>query len=149
MKDRRGDALVTYSIMTKLLPLGFAIIMLFTLSESFKQFSPYSDPLPIFYGYFLGYTGIVVFLEALFVAPHSKIALGGLAFGLLLFLSASNFIFAGLLLTNTYDSLSFSFLNGWLTITLVVGVIMYVYQAREELVHKRRFADELKRKLYG
>lgn len=149
MKDRRADALVAYATMTKLLPLGFALIMLFALSDFFKHYSPYSDPLPVFYGYFLAYSGIVTLLEALFVAPHSKIALGGLAFGLLLFIAVSDFVFSGLLLTNTYDSLTFSFLNGWLTVSLVVAVIMYVIQAREEIVHKRRFADSIKQKLFG
>lgn len=149
MKDHRASAIIWYGVLKTALPLGFAFIMLYSLS-SFLQPYQYGgfQPLPLIYAYFLSYTGFTLILEALFVAPHSKIALGALAFGILLGLAGSCFVFAGLLFTGIYDGIGDNTLNGWLTGTLVVAFFMYMLQGREEFFHKRRFSEGIKAGLF-
>ena len=105
--------------------------------------------MPFLYAIFLTYTGITLILEALFVAPHTKIALGAISFGILLGLALSCFFFAFMIGTGLYDGIGDNAMNGWLTLTLVIALGMYVLHGREEFFHKRRYSEGIKAGLFG
>lgn len=135
--------------MKTLLPVVFTFFMLYSLSSFLQpyQYAGY-QPLPLFYAIFLSYIGLTFILEALFVAPHAKIALGLLPFILMIGLAITSFVFAGLIWTGLYDGIGDNTLNGYLTFTLIIALGMYIFHGREEFFHHRRFSEAIKQSLF-
>jgi len=129
--------------MTKLLPIFLLIpIFLFT-SVLTIDFIPDRFTLEdAYYLVALGYAGVIFLIEMSFALPEAGKSNAGV-FGAVLLagLAIGSFIFAGLIFFDLYDPQDDTgALNVTLSILILIGILMFIVQAREEIFHYKRFS---------
>ena len=134
--------IVYQAILTKVLPLIF-LVPAFLIIFPFTRVSlSILDPVNAFYGILLIYMGLVFFIEMGFALPETGKSSAGI-FGavLLLALAVGSLFFASMILVDQYDVTGDQGIaNTVLSILMIIAILMFVVQAREELFHYRRFS---------
>ncbi len=139
----KSRVMVYQAVLTKVLPLIFAIPALLIISPFTKSMPILSglDPTNILYGFLLLYMGLIFLIEMGFALPDSsKSNAGKFGAGLLFSLAIGSFLYGGGILGGFYDPLTnVTELNTALQILFLIAIIMFFFQAREEIFHFRRF----------
>lgn len=149
-RPKKQNAIVYYSVISKVLPLLFLIPLflvtsIFTRADTLTWFSQIGINLTvesIFFTVLLSYTGIIFLIETIQHLPDvntgNPIGLFGSA--MLGVIALGCFIFAGAVFTDIYDPIADSGeFNIVLSIIMGLAIAMFIVQAREEIFHYRRF----------
>lgn len=100
----------------------------------------------IYFTTILTFTGIVFLIETAFALPEYTRSRSGM-FGALLVggLALSSFAFAGAIFVGAYDPIADDGeLNGILSVIMIIAIIMFVFEGREEIFHFRRLSFHAK-----
>ena len=145
-RSSKQNAIVYYSLATKVFPL-ILLVPLFLITSAFTKSYTMDWLLEIginltverlFYTAIFAYTGIIFVIETMSNLPDKNA--GPFASGILGSIALSFIIFAGLIFVGVYDPMSdTSVVNTVLSVIMVMAIILFVIQAREEIFHFRRF----------
>jgi len=149
-RSSKQNAIVYYSLVTKVFPL-LLLVPLFLITSAWTKASTMDWLLDvginltvesIFYTVILAYTGIIFVIETMSNLPDrsSDSSIGLMGAGILGAIAIGCFIFAGSIFVGVYDPMSDSSeFNTVLSIIMIMAIILFVIQAREEIFHYRRF----------
>lgn len=149
-RSSKQNAIVYYSLATKVFPL-LLLVPLFLITSAWTKASTMDWLLDvginltvesIFYTVILAYTGIIFVIETMSNLPDrsSDSSIGLMGAGILGAIAIGCFIFAGSIFVGVYDPMSDSSeFNTVLSIIMIMAIILFVIQAREEIFHYRRF----------
>ena len=149
-RSSKQNAIVYYSLVTKVFPL-LLLVPLFLITSAWTKASTMDWLLDvginltvesIFYTVILAYTGIIFVIETMSNLPDrsSDSSIGLMGAGILGAIAIGCFIFAGSIFVGVYDPMSDSSeFNTVLSIIMIMAIILFVVQAREEMFHYRRF----------
>ena len=150
-RSSKQNAIVYYSLVTKVFPL-LLLVPLFLITSAWTKASTMDWLLDvginltvesIFYTVILAYTGIIFVIETMSNLPdrsRSSDSIGLMGAGILGAIAIGCFIFAGSIFVGVYDPMSDSSeFNTVLSIIMIMAIILFVIQAREEIFHYRRF----------
>ena len=149
-RSSKQNAIVYYSLVTKVFPL-LLLVPLFLITSAWTKASTMDWLLDvginltvesIFYTVILAYTGIIFVIETMSNLPDRSNGnpIGLMGAGILGAIAIGCFIFAGSIFVGVYDPMSDSSeFNTVLSIIMIMAIILFVVQAREEMFHYRRF----------
>ena len=149
-RSSKQNAIVYYSLVTKVFPL-LLLVPLFLITSAWTKASTMDWLLDvginltvesIFYTVILAYTGIIFVIETMSNLPdrNNGNPIGLMGAGILGAIAIGCFIFAGSIFVGVYDPMSDSSeFNTVLSIIMIMAIILFVVQAREEMFHYRRF----------
>ena len=149
-RSSKQNAIVYYSLVTKVFPL-LLLVPLFLITSAWTKASTMDWLLDvginltvesIFYTVILAYTGIIFVIETMSNLPDRSNGnpIGLMGAGILGAIAIGCFIFAGSIFVGVYDPMSDSSeFNTVLSIIMIMAIILFVIQAREEIFHYRRF----------
>jgi cation transport ATPase len=150
VRSSKQNAIVYYSLVTKVFPL-LLLVPLFLITSAWTKASTMDWLLDvginltvesIFYTVILAYTGIIFVIETMSNLPDGNKGnpIGLMGAGILGAIAIGCFIFAGSIFVGVYDPMSDSSeFNTVLSIIMIMAIILFVVQAREEMFHYRRF----------
>ena len=150
VRSSKQNAIVYYSLVTKVFPL-LLLVPLFLITSAWTKASTMDWLLDvginltvesIFYTVILAYTGIIFVIETMSNLPDGNKGnpIGLMGAGILGSIAIGCFIFAGSIFVGVYDPMSDSSeFNTVLSIIMIMAIILFVVQAREEMFHYRRF----------
>ena len=134
--------IVYQAVLTKVLPLIFLIPAFLIIFPFTRDALSILEPVNAFYGILLIYVGLIYLIEMGFALPEAGKGGAGIFGAVLLFaLGIGSLFFASMILVDQYDVVNDQgFANQLLSVLMIIAILMFTVQAREELFHYRRFS---------